>query len=140
MNEYEKSLLIQKLRSHWDLPTDLFGKTTFGNGGCEIIDFEPEDYVYFLDNVKNLENMIEGFRCLSPLADDALKVAESMGKSEFNKFKKLLSYERHKEETRTLSKKYLPLVIPKRFFDAYVLSEEYQVSLGIALIRLAELE
>ena len=140
MNEHEKSLLIQKLKGPWYLPTNLFCKSSFREGGCEIIDFESEDYVYFLDNVKTLEEIIEGFHCLSPLADDALRVAESMSHKDFIKFKKALSYERRQEENSKMPKKYQTIVIPDRFVNAALITEEYQVSLGTALIRLAELE
>lgn len=140
MNECEKSLLIQKLQGQWYLPADLFGRDSFGDGNCEINDFGTEDYVYFLNNVKTLEEMIEGFRHLSPLADDALSAAKSMNGADFQRFKKALAYERRQDEKRRMPKKYLSLVLPERFLDGYVLAEEFRVTLGTALIRLVELE
>ncbi len=126
--------LREKLDNEWELSSELFGDV-----GGDIHDFESYNYVYFLDNVKSLNDLIEGLRQLSPLADDALKVAESMSDKNFHKFKKSLPEERCGERS-VMPKKYDALLVPKRFITVLPIAEKFLVSLGTALIRMIEFE
>jgi hypothetical protein len=109
----------------------------FGDTGSDIRDFEIYNWLYFLDNVNSLEDLLEGLYQLSPLADDALEVAEQMSKQDFRKFKKALAKERE-GENRTEPRKYQPLLIPKRFTLGALVAEKFEVSLGMAVIQLME--
>jgi len=130
----QKSKLEEKLCEGWSLPTELFGDM-----GADIYNFEVDNYTFFLDNVKSLNQLVEGLQNLSPLADDALSIAKKMKEQDFLIFKKVLQYERKMEDSR-LPNKYLSLVIPQKFILANSLAEEYKVPLGAALIRVIELE
>ena len=104
----EQERLELKLEDYgWSVSRDLFGDT-----GADINDFEIYNYTHFLDNVKSQKDLLEGLRQLSPLADDALEVAEQMNHQDFYEFKTALAYER-KQEDRKMHKRYLALVIPK---------------------------
>lgn len=116
----------------WTLSEELFGDV-----GCDINDFQIDNYTYFLDNVKSCENLIRGLRQLSPLADDALLIAESMSEREFHKFKRVLVKERCGEYSNA-PKKFRVIIIPKRFTPAIPLVDKCQVPLGAVLIKLIE--
>ena len=132
----ERSKLKTRLEDifSWRLSCDLFGDV-----GVIINDFEKDNYIYFLDNVKSLEDLLEGLRQLSPLADDALEVAENMNHQNFYKFKIALIYERRQEDSK-MPDRYLALVIPRWFMYALPWAEKYGVPLGNVTIRLMELE
>lgn len=132
-----ESLLVQKLQKDggWHLPSKLFGDV-----GADIHDFRTDNYTYFLDHVCSLEDLQEGLRCLSPLADDALRVAESMKLQDFYRFKRSLVYERQEDRRSSMLRKYYALVLPLRFVHAIMVAERTYVPVGTALIRLAELE
>ncbi len=132
----EKTKLMQKLDEDsppWNLSSDLFG-----NVGVDINDFETHNYTYFLDNVKSLEDLLEGLNQLSPFADDALKVAESMNQQDFCEFKLTLAYERRMEDSK-MPKRYITLALPKWFLYSIPLADKAIVPLGATLIRLIEL-
>ena len=129
-SEYEKDFLSLR-----HLPEELFG-----DAGCDIHDFEIDNYVYFLDNVKSCEDLIRGLRQLSPLVDDALLIAESMNKQEFLRFKCVLAKER-REEYSNVPKKFRTIMMPKQFVSAMLLvdKDKYEVCLGVVLLRLIDL-
>lgn len=114
----------------------------FGDPGCDIHDFEMGNYLYFLDNVKSLADLIEGLFVLSPLADDALEVAEQMNESDFYDFKIALAHERgicqRGEMDSIFPARYMPLLIPKQFVWGNFLADKFEVPLGTALIRIIE--
>ena len=99
----------------WDLSHELFG-----DAWGDINDFELTDYRYFLDNVGSLEDLKRGLYELSPLADDALSVAEVMNNLDFAVFKLSLVQERESsrfqlQQQSTMPKKFLALVAPSKF-------------------------
>lgn len=126
----------------------------FENIGADFHDFELANYINFLDKVESLENLLEGLRLLSPFTDDALEVAEKMNEKGFTKFKKALPGVRRKSrdlfgeqlplfpelEPPKMLCKYSSLLIPKRFITAVLASEKFDACLGVALIRIMELE
>jgi len=118
----------------WILSERLFG------GMTEINDFEASHYNYFLDHVSSLNELITGLQELSPLADNALSIAENMNEREFQRFKSALKKERNREFTSALPKKFGPLLLPNNFISATMLAEKYEVALGVALIQLAEIK
>ena len=132
----QKSKLEKKVNEDWwSLPKELFG----GDVGPDMLDFEIYNYTFFLDNVKSVSQLVEGLQDLSPLADDALAVAEKMKEQDFLRFEGALQYERKMKDGK-LPKEYAPLVIPQRFIQAGLLSEKFEVPLGTALIRMIESE
>jgi len=136
VTQEQKSKLEKKLNGYWwGLPKELFS----GDGGVDMNDFELCNYRFFLNNVKSVNQLLEGLQHLSPLADDALAVAEKMKEQDFLSFKKVLQYERKMKDSK-LPNEYTPLVIPQRFIQAGLLSEKFGVSLGTALIRMMESE
>lgn len=126
----------------WTLSGQLFGNTRY----CDIHDFEEEDYIYFLDHVRSRDDLLTGLCELSPFADDALDIAERMNDQDFYRFKLALACERgraRREEgagESVLPKKYGKVVLPTSFLKAHFLAEKFAVSLGVALIRMFELE
>lgn len=119
----------------------------FGDVGVNIYDFQAYNYVYFIDHVTSKEELVRGLRELSPLADDALEIAERMDDLAFVQFKLALKRERSSVERDGRSSmplrlplRYGVLLIPKRFFEALPLSEKYEVPLGAVLIRIMEKE
>lgn len=95
--------------------------------------------MYFLNNVASLESLEEGLRQLSPLADDALAVAEQMDEEDFSEFKRALSHERHIAQEGGESRmpiKYGPLLIPERFLVATPVAEKFAVGLGATCMRI----
>ena len=110
----------------------------FGDGMIDINDFESNNYNYFLDHVASLDELIAGLQQLSPLADDALSVAENMNERKFQRFKSALKAERDCKSRSAFPKKLGSLILPINFIQATVLTEIYEVSLGVALIKLDE--
>ena len=131
---YESSEREEEFLSLRTLPKELFG-----DAGCDINDFQIDNYTYFLDNVKSCEDLIRGLRQLSPLADDALLVAEDMSEREFHKFKHVLAKERRGEYSNA-PKKFRVIMMPSLFTPAILLADKFQVPLGTALIKLIERE
>jgi len=129
--------------SYHYLSPELFGKDA-GAGIGDILDFEMEDYRYLLDNVKSLKDLIAGLAKLSPLADDALDIAENMTSLEFSTFKLALIKEREMAAEdygeSCMPKKFMPLLLPERFIDAILIAKQAGVAMGVALIRLMEIE
>lgn len=130
----ERAKLIEKISATenggWTLSRDLFGDT-----GAEIHDFEMHNYVYFLDHVQSLKDLIEGLCQLSPLADDALHIAKRMNNSDF---KTILAHERVGKYR--IPRIYLPLILPKWFMRALPIAEELKVPLGAVMIRMIGFE
>lgn len=120
----------------WGLSPDLFGEV--GPGQIDIYAFRADHWVFFLNNVNSLENLLEGLRQLSPLVDDALEVAEQMGDRDFRKFKKALVKERRGE--KAMPGKYDALLIPEGFLLGALVADKFEVPLGAALIRLRRLQ
>lgn len=135
ITQEQKSKLEERLCEKWLIPEELFGEA----GGGVIYDFEANNYTFFLDNIKSLNQLLEGLQHLSPLVDDALSIAEKMKEKDFMKFKKDLQYERKMEDSR-LPNKYHPLIIPQRFVLAIFSAEKYEVPLGTALIQMMKSE
>ena len=120
----------------WKVSPELFGDV-----GVNIYDFQAHNYVYFLDHVTSKEELIRGLRELSPLADDALDVAEKMDDRAFARFKHALKRERspvYGDGRNSMPLRYGVLLLPRRFLEALPLTEEYDVSLGVVLIRIME--
>jgi hypothetical protein len=136
--EDKQNLIGEKLSRirGWSVSKELFGDT-----GCDIHDFESYNYVYFLDNVNSLEDLVKGLTELSPLFDEALIVARKMTENDFFDFKLQLAHERKivkseiYEESK-LQRKYFPIVLPSIFISAHLITEKYEVPLGVALIRI----
>lgn len=112
-----------KIKEGWSLPLPLFYNDD-SYSGC-IYDFEIGNYISFLDNVKSLQDLIQGLRELSPLTDDALSVAEGMNDNDFIYFKLALIKERQNsklnnnfEQPNVMENKYLPILIPTNFIPA----------------------
>lgn len=137
MSESKPRMTLQKRIGEWELSYRLFG-----NIGYNIYDFEMGNYVYFLDNVKSLADLIEGFIQLSPLANDALEVAEQMNENDFYDFKIDLAHERsicqRYEMDSIFPARYIPLLIPEQFVLGSLLADKFIVPLGTALIRIIE--
>lgn len=138
MSESKPRMTLQKRIGEWELSYRLFG-----NIGYNIYDFEMGNYVYFLDNIKSLADLIEGLFVLSPLADDALEVAEQMNENDFYDFKIALARERGicqrgGEIDSIFPTRYMPLLIPEQFVLGNSLADKFEVSLGTALIRVIE--
>ena len=123
----------------WKLSAD-----SFGDVGADINDFMMENYVYFLDNVKSLDDLRRGLIELRPLFDDALEVAEQMSIRDFSKFKRALRREHElskgKEGKSIMPAKYGVILFPKLLVLSSELAEKALVPLGAALIRMAEFE
>ena len=122
----------------WKLSPILFGEEV-----RDITDFMSYNYVFFLDHVASREELVRGLRELSPLADDALDIAEHISDQDFIKFKLALRRERasiKKFSKGTMPPEYLALVIPVRFPEAILAAEEFEEPLGVTLIRNMENE
>jgi hypothetical protein len=109
-----------------------------GNG----VEYEEEDYAVFLEKVRTLEDLRQGLQELSPFANDALAIAETMDEEEFIEFKIALAYERGimmagVGESK-LTNRYLSLVLPTCLLKAAPLAREANVSIGVAMLRLVE--
>ncbi len=127
---------LNVLEYGWGVSPELFGDV-----GVNIYDFQAHNYVYFLDHVTSKEELIRGLRELSPLADDALDVAEKMDDRAFARFKHALKRERspvYGDGRNSMPLRYGVLLLPRRFLEALPLTEEYDVSLGVVLIRIME--
>lgn len=126
----------------WYLSSRLFGDDRWG----DIHDFEFSSYIYFLDQAKSVNDLIEGLRELSPFADDALAVAEHMSEQDFIDFKLALIKERQavkQEELEScMPRRFGPLVLPKRILDVQLrgIPEKFRVPLGTALVRVLEIK
>ncbi len=120
---------------NWTLGTRTLSKELFGDAGCDINDFQIDNYTYFLDNVASCEDLVRGLRQLSPLADDALLIAGGMSEREFRRFKRALAKERRGEYSNA-PKKFRVIIMPERFTPAILLADKFQVPLGTALIKL----
>ena len=121
---------------HWKLSGRLFGDI-----GCDIGDFEIFNYTYLLDNSRTREDLIAGLREISPLADDALAIAEQMSDQNFCDFKLALIQERkiawqEEDGGSVMPEMYSTLLIPKLFICAFFIADKFQVPLGAALIRI----
>lgn len=100
---------------------------------------EMSQYISFVDNVSSLEDLREGLGELSPFADDALAVAQSMTESDFCNFKLALPFERRGDGSKT--PRYSgAILLPERFVPAVLLAEQAGAPLGATLIRLLETE
>jgi len=131
-----KATLRERLdaREKWDLSPDLFGDV-----GADINDFEAYNYAYLLDHAKSLDDLIQGLSELSPLADEALEVAEQMNNKDFAEFKRALERERLQKDS-SMPSRYMPLLVPKRFVSAGIVAEMCVMPLGAAIIRIMEEE
>src|SRR3989338_3830782 len=124
ITQEQRFKLEKKLHSDWSL-----GDPIWGDVWC----LEASDYSKFLDNVKSLPDLIGGLNHLSPLADDALGVAERMNEEDFYRFKFALKNERSISKSGENSKmpyKYGSLVIPEMFIPASLLSKTIHAPLG----------
>ena len=113
----------------WTLSSKLFGDV-----GCDIYDFEADNYVYFLNNIASRDELVAGLLELSPLAEDALPVVENINNKGFQEFKKILINERRGKDS-DMPEKFRTLILPERFIHAALLADEYCVPLGAALVR-----
>lgn len=119
----------------WKPSPELFGEYV-----CDMYDFDTHNYIHLIDNSRTRIDLVKGLRELSPLADDALEVAELMDDKNFYEFKIALAYERTQVLDSKMPDRYLPLVLPKRFVTALPLTEKFAVALGVALIKIKEQE
>ena len=129
------------LYNEYDLSRRLFNNNIYPG----FIDFEMIDYVKFLDDVQSLEDLIAGLAELSPFADDALDVAESMTVHDFAVFKLALIHERRVSSAlydgeSKMPHRFVDIVLPSQIFRASYVAQESRVSLGVALIRLLEVK
>jgi len=106
----------------------------FREAGADMHDFEIWHYEYFLDRTESLAGLLYGLRELAPFADDALAVAETMDEEEFQVFKKALT------EKQPIIAYYEPIIMPRRFVMGDFIAKKFQVSLGVALLALAEFQ
>ena len=130
------------------LSKELFGpdnQSWPGNDGVgrpALVDFEMENYVYFLDNVPSPERLVEGLALLSPFADDALDVAEAMTLQDFAAFKLALPHERRIAAGDVVSsrmpERFAPLLLPEQFPLPMMITEKAATSLGVTILRTME--
>lgn len=118
----------------WDLPQRLF-PTSDGL----IHDFEVDDYVAFLNSVVSHSDLVEGLQNLSSLADDALIRAQEMTSEDFGRFKEAMARERDLSEAQEESgsqmpEEWLPILMPERFLQAYLMAQSFNVPLGARLL------
>jgi hypothetical protein len=133
----ERTSLQDRLQSDdpkpWLLSRSLFGDT----GAGDIWDFMLENYFFFLENMKSWRDLIDGLEQLSPLADDALEVAETMSNQDFYVFKITLA--RASQEFVQIPLEYVAILTPNIFSLACPVTEKMAVTLGCAAIRIMEL-
>lgn len=140
----QRPTLEERLEAYpWEL-SELFGDM------MDINDFESHHYVHFLNKVKSVEDLREGLYQLSPLANDALEIAERMTKKGFASFKRTLLSARIESGENQLPlfgearkrdiSKYAALLVPRGFILASEIADKFHVSLGVALIRIMETE
>lgn len=126
-----------KLNKDWGL-----SQTVCPPYGYDIYGFRESDYVSFLDTVRTLSDLCSGLRELSPFADDALAVAETMNEMEFIEFKLCLAHERRIARVGYGESKLLPrhssLVVPRFFLQASPIAERFNVPIGATMVRLIE--
>ena len=119
-------------------------RALFGDVGADIYDFEMFNYVYLLDHATSREALVNGLRELSPLADDALDIAEQMTEGDFYDFKIALAHERgisaRGDGESKMPDKYYALILPERLITAIGLAQKAEVPLGAAIIRMMEFE
>lgn len=134
---------LDKGYGSWDLSTSLFSSS--GEDMEDIYcfgDSEKSGYAPFLDRVQTLTDLRRGLKGLSPLADDALAVAEAMAEADFVDFKLCLAHERRiandSEGESKMPKRYLPLLLPSAFLRAAPIAQKFNVPLGVAAVRLVE--
>ena len=130
-----KRELIQKLKRllREGLPYDLFKASEIHS-----LD-EMSQYVHFIDNIRSRNELIRGFKALSPFADDALAVAKGMTEQDFWSFKLALPSERRGEGGK-MPECFGTLLLPDRFLGAISLAEKAATPLGTALVRILETE
>ncbi|MEK7621698.1 MAG: hypothetical protein AAB415_00810 [Patescibacteria group bacterium] len=129
---------ICRVTGRWSGDIYSFGDNRDGNG----VEYEEEDYAHFLSKVQTLEDLRQGLKELSPFADDALAVAETMDDADFVEFKLTLAHEKrmlvdHVGESR-LPRRYLSLVLPTCLLKAGPVAQEFNVSIGVAMLRLVQ--
>ncbi len=109
-----------------------------------LIDFEIENYHYFLDKVSDIDDLIRGLSMISPFANDALDVAEGMTENDFIDFKLALSQERLASQglaESRMPKKFLPIVLPDEFMTPLMMDyKKFGVSFSIMLSRYMEVK
>lgn len=114
------------------------------DGFIEIWDFEAHHYVNFLNSTRSIDDLVTGLTQLSPLADDALDLAEKMSDSDFEQFKAELSAERSQaknlSETTNTQLRFGALMLPSQFLPAQLLAPQFEATLGTALIRIMPLD
>lgn len=139
--ERRKKLGIMHTSLEWPLSI-LFGKpvSKYWLWAVSMYDFEMEHYIYMLDNVESREQLVSALQELSPLADDALSVAEWMTSVEFAEFREIVP--RHHQAVREgvepqeeVPEQFLKIMLPDQFLYAIPLAEKGVISLGVALVR-----
>ena len=129
--------------------------------GNELIDFELSDYTRFLDKVSSLRDLVEGLYELSPFADDALDMAESMNDLDFSVFKLALVNERkiasflkdcdfkqmvlvnvtgEEIPASRMPPEFGVLLLPSRFIRGQMLAQQVETSLVLAMERIMGFE
>ncbi len=96
-------------------------------------------YTYFLDNIRSLDELIQGLEELSPFADDALEIARSMTMQDFYDFKLALPFERNGKDWQ-MPDRFSSLVLPTRILKGMFLSQKAGAPLGTTLVRMLEVE
>ena len=133
LSSEDKDKLESKLLGGWRLPGKFFGE----NCNLDIYDFEVCNYNFLLDNSKSKSELLKGLEYLSPLTDDTLIIVKNMSDREFANFKEILKYERLKSLKSKMSDKYFSLIMPDNFFLASSISKQFDVPLGVILIKLS---
>ncbi|GEM_PF-7039145 len=122
----------------------LFGTDLHNDIASQIWDFSIEHYVFFLDNVGSLEDLLKGLDDLDPFVDDAIAVARNMSEAGFADFKLALAHEHRcssgEEPESRMPVVFNDLVLPILFIPAMLLADKAAVSMGTALIRIMETE
>ena len=123
------------------LSTRLFGPHTEGLSSLPLIDFQWDNYLYFLEHVGSLDDLVDGLAQLSPFADDALDAAEGMSHMDFADFKIALPQERraaHGDGVSRMPKKFHAILLPKHFIIPIKLSKQAAASLMVTTMRYLE--
>lgn len=137
-----KRLNVRESAGVWPL-SSLFGPMVLDEYYNDILGFEMQQYIYFLDHVETVSDLVRGLEELSPFADDALEIAEWMSREEFEEFQKVVpahhqAVREGNEPTEELSDRFTLILLPEQFFSALSIAESAAVSLGVALIRFWE--
>lgn len=134
------SLVEEKLGEGWGLPENLFLESE-----ADIFDFDEATYIKFIDGVGSVEDLRLGLNMLSPFADDAWRIANLMSDEDFARFKELLQKERALTQSgeygeSDMDDEWYTLLMPARLLVCSPVADQFEVPLGVALVRSVQLE